>query len=118
MSLGILQRLAGVVSRRSPQQREHELSQSIDRGNMLHMLLQSHEWKRGLKPLLDEMQETFSMILQRGTEMDPDIEKARGALDCLRKIHTAIAEGVAEGYKAQTQLTKLKERTTNARRTE
>lgn len=119
MSLSMMTRLSGVVARlrRDPQEREHDLSQMIYRGDILNLLLQSHEWKRGLKPLLDEMQETFSMMLQRGNEMEPDMEKARGALDCLRKIHTAIAEGVAAGHKAQQQLTKLKERT-NARRTE
>lgn len=110
--IAVEQRIAGVLRRfrRDPQQREHDLSVKQERGHLIERLMNSEEYKKAFKPLLDDMREQFSGMLQRGHELEPDVDKARGALDCLDKIQSVLIESIQIGKKAETQLTKLKER--------
>ena len=110
--IAVQRRIAGVLKRfrRDPQEREYELSQKQERGRLIEMLLNSEEYKNGLKPLLDNMRNQFTGMLQRGHELEPDVDKARGALDCLDKIQSLLIESIQIGKKAETQLTQMKER--------
>ena len=114
-----INRIAGILSRlrKDPQKQEHDLAVKQERGRLIEMLLNSEEYKHGLKPLFDDMRDQFSAMLQRGHELDPNMDKARGALDCLDKIQSSMVESIQIGKKAGTQLTQMKERI-HARRSE
>lgn len=110
--IALQQRIAGVFSRfhKDGHQKEYELSIKQERGHLIERFMNSEEYEKAIKPLLDDMREHFSGMLQRGHELEPDVDKARGALDCLDKIQSLLIESIQIGKKAETQLTRMKER--------
>ncbi len=104
--LTVLQKCAGTLRRAGidPEKEAVRNADKISRGKRVGRILESDDWAKGLKPLLDEISADFARILQKGYETDLAMDKARGAMDAIEKIYLKMNEAVHIGRQIEEKL--------------